>query len=640
MRYIYTLLLTLLLFPITGNSQINHLKHGDKLHDKYDYIDAQEVYKKVVERGHTSAQIYSDLGDSYYFQSDYKEAAVWYQRLLSEYPEEVEKAHYLRAIQSFKSNQDYSRAEEVLQTYTFKYGDSPIAKQYEQDPDYLQSLKEIESEYLIKELHINVEGSDHSPAFYGKNQIVFSSPAIEHIRNTHDWDGGTFLDLFIADRDTLDGWLGNKRPIQGNVNTKLHESAAVFTKDGNTMYFTRNNIVDGKKRKDKEDVIRLKIFKATYQGKDTWQVVEDLPINDDSFSTAYPALNAAEDKLYFSSDREGTLGMSDIWYVDLHDDGSYGEPVHLGNTINTEAREAFLFIDENDVLYFSSDGHLGMGGLDIFKTQLDAEGKPGAIENLGAPFNSPQDDFALIIEPEKEMGYFTSNREDAKSINDDLYYFYKECKILLEGILKDKQTQAPLAGGTVKLLDSDNGLIAEVLAADDGFYSFEVECSSYYLLQGSKEGYTPEEVAVETPGQSGNITQDIELEVDGPCHPNDLGCRLALQPIYFDFDKHNIRPDAAIELSKVLEAMKMYPELVIHIESHTDSRGDDDYNMALSDRRAQSTMKWLIDNGIEAKRLTAKGYGESRLVNHCANDVPCTAEEHQLNRRSMFIIQD
>src|SRR5699024_9226536 len=201
----------------------------------------------------------------------------------------------------------------------------------------------------------------------------------------------------------------------GNVNTKLHESAAVFTKDGNTMYFTRNNIVDGKKRKDKEDVIRLKIFKATYQGKDTWQVVEDLPINDDSFSTAYPALNAAEDKLYFSSDREGTLGMSDIWYVDLHDDGSYGEPVHLGNTINTEAREAFLFIDENDVLYFSSDGHLGMGGLDIFKTQLDAEGKPGAIENLGAPFNSPQDDFALIIEPEKEMGYFTSNREDAKS---------------------------------------------------------------------------------------------------------------------------------------------------------------------------------------------------------------------------------
>src|SRR5699024_10911066 len=142
--------------------------------------------------------------------------------------------------------------------------------------------------------------------------------------------------------------------------------------------------------------------------------------------------------------------------------------------------------------------HLGMGGLDIFKTQLDAEGKPGAIENLGAPFNSPQDDFALIIEPEKEMGYFTSNREDAKSINDDLYYFYKECKILLEGILKDKQTHAPLAGGTVKLLDSDNGLIAEVLAADDGFYSFEVECSSYYLLQGSKEGYTPEEVAVET----------------------------------------------------------------------------------------------------------------------------------------------
>lgn len=640
MRYIYTLLLILFLYPFAGYSQINRLKHGDKLQEKYDYIDAQEVYKKVVQKGYKSAQIYGDLADSYYYQSNYQEAAVWYSHLLEEFPEEVTAPHYLRAIQSLKSEKQYDIAEELLQDYVRKFGETSVAKHYDTDPDYLESIHSIESDFILKELAINVDGSDHSPAFYGKNEIVYAAPSIQNVREKHNWDGGGFLDLFIADRDTLDGWLGNKRALKGDINTPLHESTAVFTKDGKTMYFTRNNIQNGKKKKDKEDVIRLRIFKAELQDVDTWTVVEDLPINHDTYSTAYPALNAAEDKLYFSSDREGTLGMSDIWYIDLNDDGSYGEPVHLGADINTEAREAFLFIDENDLLYFASDGHLGLGGLDIFKTQLDENGMPSAIENLGEPFNSPQDDFGFIIEPEKEVGYFTTNRGDGGSANDDIYYFYKACNMLLKGQLKDKQTKEPLAGGSVKLFDANNAFVAEVIVGADGFYSFEIDCGTEYLVQGSKEGYSTQEFALHTPKKSGELIQDIELEIDGPCHPNDLGCRLALQPIYFDFDKHNIRPDAQIELAKILEAMKMYPELVIHIESHTDSRGSDAYNMSLSERRAQSTRDWLINEGIAANRLTAKGYGETQLVNGCSNDVPCTVEEHQLNRRSMFIIQD
>src|SRR5699024_2620021 len=202
-------------------------------------------------------------------------------------------------------------AEGLLKTYTVTFGETSISKHYDADPNYLESIKNMESDFIIKELAVNVPGSDHSPMFYDNNKIVYASPAIKNVLNTLDWDGGTFLDLFIADRDTIDGWLGNKRPLKGDVNTALHESAAVFTKDGQTMYFTRNNIKDGKKRKDKEDVIRLRILKAERQGDDTWNVVEDLPINNDSYSTAYPALNTAEDKLYFSSDRDGTLGMSD-----------------------------------------------------------------------------------------------------------------------------------------------------------------------------------------------------------------------------------------------------------------------------------------------------------------------------------------
>src|SRR5699024_5462517 len=253
MRYIYTLLLILFLFPFSGYSQINRLKHGDKLQEKYDYIDAQKVYKRVVERGYASAQIYSDLADSYYFQSNYTEAAVWYDKLFNEFPEGIEATHYVRAIQSFKRLEAYQKAEDLLKTYTVTFGETSISKHYDADPNYLESIKNMESDFIIKELAVNVPGSDHSPMFYDKNKIVYASPAIKNVLNTHDWDGGTFLDLFIADRDTIDGWLGNKRPLKGDVNTALHESAAVFTKDGQTMYFTRNNIKDGKKRKDKED---------------------------------------------------------------------------------------------------------------------------------------------------------------------------------------------------------------------------------------------------------------------------------------------------------------------------------------------------------------------------------------------------
>lgn len=641
MRYIYTILFITLLYPFSGYSQITRLKHGDRLYDKYEFINAQNVYKKVIDKGYASAQIYSDLAESYYFQSNYNEAAVWYDKLITNYFEEVSEMDYMRAIQSFKSIEQYDRADELLKGFTNKFGKTTVSIRYDADPNYLESIKGMESDYTLKELAVNVPGSNHSPAFYDKNKIVYSSQAIENVLNTHDWDGSTFLDLFIVDRDTIDGWLGNKRPLKGDVNSPLHESAAVFTKDGQTMYFTRNNIVDGKKRKDRSDVIRLRIFKAERQGDDTWNVVEDLPINDDSYSNAYPALNAAEDKLYFSSDRDGTFGMSDIWYVDINEDGTYGEAVHLGAGVNTDGREGFLFIDSNDMLYFASDGHLGLGGLDIFKTQLDKDGMPSRIvENLGEPFNSPQDDFALIIEPEKERGYLTSNRAGGGTENDNIYYFYRECSMVLEGRVLDQETGDPLVSGVVRVLDENNKFVVEDEVGIDGSYHFEVECDTEYIIQVIKDGYTIEESVIHTPSSSGKISQDVELEVDGPCAPDDLGCRLALQPIYFDFDKDDIRPDAEIELAKILEAMKMYPELVIHIESHTDSRGDDNYNLNLSERRAQSTRDWLINEGINPDRLTAKGYGETRLVNHCSNDVPCTAEEHQLNRRSMFIIQD
>ena len=225
-------------------------------------------------------------------------------------------------------------------------------------------------------------------------------------------------------------------------------------------------------------------------------------------------------------------------------------------------------------------------------------------------------------------------------IDDDIYLVKEICSITINGKVFDEETKDPLPGAQVSLLDENNQLVSQTTATNDGTYNFVGDCGTQYTVRGIKEGYNPYEKMIETPMLSGTIDVPLPLRRIGPCPPNDLGCKLNLQPIYFDFDKSNIRPDAEIELAKILAAMREYPELIIHIESHTDSRGNDSYNMALSERRAQSTLKWLVGKGIDANRLTAKGYGESQLVNQCSNGVSCTAEEHQLNRRSMFIIKN
>jgi outer membrane protein OmpA-like peptidoglycan-associated protein len=383
------------------------------------------------------------------------------------------------------------------------------------------------------------------------------------------------------------------------------------------------------------------LYKATKNGDGNWSDVVELPFNSKNHSVAHPTLSVDEKRLYFSSDMPGSLGMSDLWYVDILGNDSYGNPVNLGSSINTEARESFPFISEKNNLYFSSDGRGGLGGYDIFSTPLNAQGQPGKITNLGAPANSSQDDFGFIIKEEKRFGYMSSNRDGAEgSIDDDIYRVDEKCEIVITGTVFDEDSNALLPGAEVLLLDDSNNIVDSQIVGETASYSFNVDCQKQYSVRGSKPRYAPYEKVLQTPNKSGTVEVPIPLKLVDPCPPNDLGCRLKLQPIYFDFDRYNIRPDAAIELAKILAAMRQYPELIIHIESHTDSRGNDKYNESLSDKRAQSTLQWLVDKGIAKSRLSAKGYGEYKLTNQCADGVDCTEEEHQLNRRSMFIIQN
>ncbi|MEZ4778792.1 MAG: OmpA family protein [Flavobacteriaceae bacterium] len=638
-KILMSLLVTLI--ASTSIAQQNQIDKANKEFDKYSYIDAREIYLKVVEDGYASAQVYQKLGDTYYYNSDYENAAIWYQKLIGQFPSETESIYYYRTAQCLKSLGKYEAADLMMDSYSKLGGAGIIINNYKEDPDYLKSIAFQAKGYEVQKTSINTKHSDFGTSYYGDKIVFASATKNTEGTKTFAWDEEPFLDLFEADRD-MDGNLSNVTSVDGDVNTRYHESSAAFTKDGQTMYFTRNNFFQGKKGRDKSKTIRLKIYKAIKSGENFWTNIEELPFNGDNFSVAHPALSVDNKRLYFASDRPGTFGMSDIWYVDINEDGTYGVPVNLGPNINTEAREGFPFISEMNNLYFSSDGHAGLGGLDIMVSQLGTDGTPGKVTNLGEPANSKKDDFAFIIEEGKRIGYLSSNRDgDQGSISDEIYIVREKCEITITGLISNTDTGEPISGATVFLLDENNKEIAQVTSDENGKYDFEAlaACDSTYTVRAGKDGCEYNEKQVKTPNKTGVINVNVGLDCD-PCPPNDLGCRLALQPIYFDFDRYNIRPDAAIELAKILAAMRQYPELIIHIESHTDSRAPFKYNEVLSEKRAQSTLNWLVEKGIDRSRLTAKGYGERQLQNRCSDGVECTEEEHQLNRRSMFIIQN
>lgn len=649
MRYI-TLSILCFLFTIGSSivyGQSDRIHKADKDFDSHAYIDAQEVYLKVVEKGHQSPQVLQKLADTYYYTSDYKNASLWYKRLIDTYEAEVQPESYFRAALAVRTHGDLEASGKYMLKYYELLGkEAPDNFDYA-NPAVLQKLYEESQEIAIEKVSINSDFSDFGPAFLGEEYIVFASSR-DASSGKHEWNDEPFLDLYQATRDTVGDDLIEVLKLEGDINSPYHEASAVFTTNGKTAYFTRNNFKHGKAKYDESNTMRLKLFKASLQEDGSWGDIEELPFNNDAYSIAYPALNPTEDKLYFSADLEGTYGQSDLWYVTIDttanvaSDSIYGSPINLGEKINTIGRDAFPYIDENNVLYFASDGRPGFGGLDIYYTKLDSIGMPTEIKNIGAPVNGPQDDFAFIKEATTGKGYFSSNRTEEKEEvgPDNIYYFTEECHLFIEGVVYDEDTDEPIALAEVTLLDESGEQIDSKAVEEDGSYNFKVPCAHNFIVKATAEGYYPKELhALMEDAENDILELDIPLKPIDPCE-GDLGCKLDLQPIYFDFDKWNIRADAEVELAKISEAMLLYPELMIHIESHTDSRGTESYNLSLSEKRAQSTRDWLIERGIDASRLSAKGYGESQLVNDCSDGVDCTNEEHQLNRRSMFLIQN
>ncbi|WP_298789445.1 OmpA family protein [uncultured Allomuricauda sp.] len=642
---LFNIFLLFILAVCTAYGQRNKLKKADEEFDQYAFIDARKIYLKVAESGYESSQLYKKLGDTYYFNGEYGEASKWYQKLIYKYPNGLEPDYYYRAAQTYKSIGQYHMSKKMMGQFASLSASSGVAKNFVESYPMLDSLVDFQSKkFEVENVTNTLTSSDFGPSFHGDKIVYASSSANPKGGKTHDWNGLPYLDLYEATIDKE--WkLSKPTPLLGDINSPYHESSAVFTKDGNTIYFTRNNYINGKKKRNKEKLVTLKIYKAQKGEDGSWGDVLELPFNDDSYSVAHPALSTDESRLYFSSDMRGTHGASDIWYVDIVGNNIYGIPVNLGPEINTEARETFPFVGQKNNLYFSSDGHLGLGGLDIFAISLTGDGEFVHVTNLKQPINSNKDDFGFILNEEKQIGYLSSNRDgDAGSISDDIYRVWEKCgTINIAGLVLDAKTGLSINESTITLLDENNVEVSQTISNADGTYLFEdlVDCNKQYAVRGESnfKEYTPTEKNLVTP--QGSHTIEINLELTPPdCAIDDLGCRLNLQPIYFHYGKYTLSKAAEVELAKILQAMKEYPQLKIHIESHTDSRSSDDFNRKLSKKRAWTSRQWLIKRGIDPSRITSKGYGETQLLNECSNGVKCSDDQHQLNRRSMFIIKD
>ncbi|CAL2103405.1 OmpA-like domain-containing protein [Tenacibaculum sp. 190130A14a] len=620
--------LTVLLLSFISFSVFSQRKLADKFYKEYAYVKAAEFYRNAINKGDDGVDLLSKLADCYYNNADSKQAVYWYGLASKREGGLLENESIYRYAQSLRSVGDYKEAEVWLKKLPESYINTLNVNH--------EKLKTLHRDSVrISNMRINTKNSDFGP--YVHNGKFYFASAKNEKGALYEWNNEPYLDLYQGKiiKENQDKTIEDIIPVVSTkVNTGFHESSIAITKDGKTMYFTRNNLNEKNELEhNKEGTSHLKIFKAELEDG-TWTNIEELPINSELHSNGHPALSPDEKTLFFVSDRPNGFGQADIYKVAILENGAYGEPQNLGAKVNTSGKEMFPYIGKDNTLYFSSDGYKNLGLLDIYKTNV-LNDNSSEVENLGAPFNSGYDDFAFFMNEGNRTGYFSSNRPEGKG-RDDIYSFkIVECFQYLKGKTFDVRTKEMLPNTLVELIDSDGKVIKRFVTEEDATYSFQVKCKNReFTLRGMKLDYKDDlKKTYSTEVRDAEITQDLYLT------PLIVGKEIVINPIFFDFNKWNIRPDAAYELEFVVKVLNNHPKMIIKIEAHTDSRGSDRYNEILSDRRAKSTRDYIISRGIAPHRIqSAIGYGEKQLVNKCKNYVRCTEEEHQENRRSKFII--
>lgn len=626
------------------------VKKADTYFNKMWYAEAAELYEQALakENKNYSRNILEKAADAHYFNTDMEKAYHWYDILYKNYGKEMSEDNMFKYAHSLKGTGNYGRAKRLMRLYNRKMKDADIDVDNPKalpNEIVLDNILGAEQDFELKNLSINTKYSDFSPMFLGSNQVVFSSAKDSSVFRTrkYKWNDQPFLDLYVAQINKRSQDLKDAIKFSKKINTKYHEASVAFSPDNETMYFTRNNY--GKKlKRDKQGINHLKIYKSNKVDGE-WTEAYEVGFNSDTYSTGHPALSPDGKQLYFVSDMPGSIGKTDIFVVDVMDDGSFSEPRNLGPGVNTERREMFPFFNGNK-LFFASDGHTGLGGLDIFETTFDSEEGFGEVVNMGKPINSNKDDFSYIVNKDNAKGFFASNRDGGKG-DDDIYSFKRPeiekipvNKNAIAGVVTELMTGDLMPRALVELLDENGIKLKETLTEEDGSFMFEdLEGNIKYNVKIGKSGFVDNEKQVATKdNEEVNVAFSMKRLEEMIAVEEGIK-KIKTEMIYFGFDKANIRPEAAKELDKLVSIMKEYPGMAIKIESHTDSRGSRVYNEYLSDKRAKSTRDYIIAQGIAADRIeSAVGYGESRLLNECDGTVRCTEADHLLNRRSEFII--
>lgn len=615
MKTNYYLILVFLVAGFSLQAQQGKQKKADRLYNDLAYFEAVEVYKELIENDYNTVSNKQKLADTYLQLRSPENAVFYYEDIINE--PDISPEYYYKYAQALRGVKRYDESREWVEKYLASNGKSQAAQNMLDEGELGTSTT-----YKLEEVGFNSQFSDFG-VFERGGKMYFVSARAQGVpvkKRVYSWTGEPFLDIYQVNAQT-----NEISPLPGEVNTKLHDGPAIISPDGNTMYFTRNNYVNNREgKRDKNATNHLKIYKATLNGN-TWGNVVELPINSNEYSVGHPSLSADGNTLYFTSDMPGGFGGTDIYKVEISGE-SFSEPENLGQNINTEQDESFPFVDDDGMLFFSSNGNGGLGLFDIFRVNLN--GDMAKVENLGDPINSNLDDFAFFKSVGENTGYISSNRAG----NDNVYSFNQLNPLVLKGKVTDAVNNEPIGSATIRIFDEDGNQLSFLETDEDGNYQSEVQRNMELPLEAKQIEYEEFTGTIDT-----RNTDDLEeMEFNISLQPvRDVEYLAEIDNIYFDFDKSNIRKDAAEELDKLVALMKnTYPDLVIEIGAHTDFRGSEQYNEELAEKRAQSTREYLIENGIDPDRIyEAKGYGEREPAIDCER---CTTEEHQLNRRSMF----
>jgi outer membrane protein OmpA-like peptidoglycan-associated protein/tetratricopeptide (TPR) repeat protein len=604
-----------------GFSQNKQTEKADKLFDSYQYVDAIEAYLKLAETDEADSYVYKQLGDSYYNVFNIDEASKWYSKALES---DQDAETYYRYAQVLKSQGNYKASNKQMDIFSEKMPQDQRAIAHLKQPNYIPQLADKSELFKVEETTINDNEQSDFGVILTNDDILYFVSTRNTGKKEDNWTNQPYLDIYKSERNK-DGSLSEPEPVNG-LNTPYHDGPITLSADGKTMIFSRDGHSEGSFKKLKKEQVKLAqqgLYKAQLiDGK--WKNIEPLPFNSKDYSVSHPSLSSDGKTLYFASNMPGGLGDTDIWKVSVNGN-TYGKPENLGPRVNTSGKEGFPFISDNTTLYFASSGKQGFGGLDIFTVDLS---KNEDAMNLGNAINTKRDDFAFSIYNDKEIGFFSSNRSGV----DNIYIAIPICQIEITTEVTDAKTNAVLTDAKVTLMDSKTNVIDEQSSNTSGKTIFNVTCQPDYVVTVSKKGYNDMSIPV-----SGFKDNEVNLQASlNPINEMITETEVKLNNIYFEFNKSNITKQGAFELDKLVTIMNDYPDMNILVKSHTDTQGSPEYNLKLSERRAQATVQYLISKGINKDRLSAEGVGSADPKIDCKSN--CTEEEDAQNRRSEFLI--